>query len=81
MKLNYGIILSFIFFSFGIQAQQKSTKNKETFFNSESFTIHAGTKKLQLQIEQGYTYREIRKTWLSDLEKFKKIRSRYLLYK
>ena len=30
MKLNYGIILSFIFFSFGIQAQQKSTKNKET---------------------------------------------------
>ncbi len=63
-----------------IEAYQ-STKNKETFFNSESFTIHAGTKKLQLQIEQGYTYREIRKTWLSDLEKFKKIRSRYLLYK
>ncbi|WP_378183456.1 exo-beta-N-acetylmuramidase NamZ domain-containing protein [Aquimarina sp. SS2-1] len=58
-----------------------NSKNKESFFNTKSFTIHAGTEKLQQQIEQGYTEREIKKTWRNDLEKFKKIRSQYLLYK
>ncbi len=57
-----------------------NSKNKEGFFNTKSFTIHAGTQKLQQQIEQGYTAREIKKTWIKDLEKFKKIRSQYLLY-
>ncbi|WP_405207802.1 exo-beta-N-acetylmuramidase NamZ domain-containing protein [Aquimarina sp. LLG6339-5] len=58
-----------------------NSKNKEGFFNNKSFTIHAGTKNLQQQIEQGYTAREIKKTWIRDLEKFKKIRAQYLLYK
>ncbi|RZS93075.1 exo-beta-N-acetylmuramidase NamZ family protein [Aquimarina brevivitae] len=62
-----------------IEAYVNSTK-KSNFFNSDSFTIHAGTKKLQLQIEQGYSFKEIRKTWLQDLENFKKIRANYLLY-
>ncbi len=57
-----------------------NSKNKERFFNTKSFTIHAGTKKLQQQIQQGYTAREIRKTWLKDLDKFKLIRAQYLLY-
>ncbi len=57
-----------------------NTSNKVDFFNP-FFTKLAGTKKLQAQIEQGYTYREIRKTWLADLEKFKKVRNQYLIYK
>jgi len=56
-----------------------STKDKSTFFNP-FFTKLAGTKKLQKQIEQGYTYREIRKDWSRDIEKFKKVRSKYLIY-
>ncbi|WP_299443885.1 DUF1343 domain-containing protein [uncultured Aquimarina sp.] len=63
-----------------LDAYNNST-NKEGFFNTKSFTIHAGTKKLQQQIVQGYTAREIKKTWIKDLQKFKKIRTQYLLYK
>lgn len=58
----------------------KSSKNKETFFNTKSFTIHAGTKKLQQQIIKGYSQEEIKKTWLEDLENFKKTRAKYLIY-
>ncbi|MBX2827473.1 MAG: DUF1343 domain-containing protein [Flavobacteriaceae bacterium] len=58
----------------------RNHEKKEDFFNTNNFTTHAGTEELQKQIEQGYTMREIRKTWLKDLEAFKKIRSKYLLY-
>lgn len=53
---------------------------KPDFFNA-FFTNLAGTKKLQQQIEQGYTYPEIRATWLRDLDKFDGMRQPYLLYK
>ena len=33
------------------------------------------------QIEKGYTYREIRKTWLKGLEDYKIRKAKYLLYK
>ena len=56
-----------------------NTTNKRVFFNS-FFTKLSGTKKLQSQIEKGYTYREIRKTWLKDIQHFKRIRNNYLLY-
>ena len=56
-----------------------ATADKSKFFNLYFYKL-AGTKKLQQQIEQHYTYREIRKTWLKDLEEFKKTRSNYLLY-
>ena len=52
---------------------------KSEFFNS-FFTKLAGTKKLQEQIEAGYTYREIRKTWFADLKAYNKMRKQYLLY-
>jgi len=55
------------------------TANKETFFN-KFITRLAGTKKLQQQIENGLTADEIRKTWHDDLEKFKTVRSKYLIY-
>ncbi len=56
-----------------------STKDKSKFF-IPFFDKLAGTKKLQQQIEQHYTYREIRKDWLKPNLAFKKIRGKYLIY-
>lgn len=56
-----------------------STENKNDFF-TPFFTKLAGTNKLQEQIEKGYTYREIRKTWLKGLERYDAMRRGYLLY-
>ena len=61
-----------------IEAYVSNGKKKDFF--TEYFTKLAGTKKLQEQIEQGYTYREIRKTWLQGLRDYDKMRSAYLLY-
>lgn len=60
----------------------ESHKNysKEKEFFTIFFTKLAGTKKLQQQIEQGLLEQEIRKTWENDLEEFKIIRGKYLLY-
>ncbi|NND62727.1 MAG: DUF1343 domain-containing protein [Flavobacteriaceae bacterium] len=58
----------------------KSSNNKADFFNTKNFTAHAGTAELQQQIEQGYTFREIRKTWMKDLAAFKELREKYLIY-
>lgn len=52
---------------------------KDKFFNN-FFVKLSGTSLLQKQIEQGLSEKEIRKSWESDLNKFKKIRSKYLLY-
>ncbi len=52
---------------------------KNGFFNN-FFTNLAGTTKLQEQIENGYTYPEIRATWLRDLEKYDTMRKQYMLY-
>jgi uncharacterized protein YbbC (DUF1343 family) len=61
-----------------IDAYQLSP-NKATFF-SAFFTKLAGTKKLQVQIEQGFSATEIRASWEKGLEDFKLVRSKYLLY-
>ncbi|WP_275316635.1 DUF1343 domain-containing protein [Tenacibaculum bernardetii] len=53
---------------------------KESFFNT-FFTNLAGTEKLQQQIEQGLTQEEIKATWTDDIENFKIIRAKYLIYK
>ncbi|MDQ6530050.1 DUF1343 domain-containing protein [Flavobacterium sp. LHD-85] len=62
-----------------IKAYQ-NTSDKTKFFNA-FFTKLAGTKKLQQQIENGVSESEIRKTWQKDLEAFKKMRTKYLIYK
>ncbi|KAB1153729.1 exo-beta-N-acetylmuramidase NamZ family protein [Flavobacterium luteum] len=55
------------------------TEDKSKFFNS-FFTKLAGTKKLQQQIESGIPEPEIRASWQKDLEEFKKMRNKYLIY-
>lgn len=59
----------------------KNATDKKKFFNKASFTKHAGTEKLQKQIENGMNAKEIRKSWGADLEEFKNLRAKYLLYK
>ncbi len=58
----------------------KQTPKKESFFG-KTFTIHAGTEKLQQQLEQGLTEQEIKNYWKEGLENFKKTRNKYLIYK
>ncbi len=53
---------------------------KEKFFNS-FFEKLAGTKELRKQIENGTSIADIKKSWQKDLDVFKKIRKKYLLYK
>jgi uncharacterized protein YbbC (DUF1343 family) len=57
------------------------SKDKAAFFITASFTKHAGTAKLQQQIIDGWDETKIKATWKDDLDNFKKIRSKYLLYK
>jgi uncharacterized protein YbbC (DUF1343 family) len=54
-------------------------KDKSDFFNSY-FVKLAGTDLLQKQIENGNTEEEIRASWQPELEEFKEIRKKYLLY-
>lgn len=62
-----------------IDAYQNCT-DKSEFFNTSGFTKHAGTEKLQKQIEAGLSEEEIKASWQSDLERFRQIRKNYLLY-
>ena len=58
----------------------QNCSDKSKFFNTASFTKHAGTETLQQQIEAGLTEVEIKATWQKDLRRFKKLRKKYLLY-
>ncbi|GAA4959286.1 DUF1343 domain-containing protein [Algibacter aquimarinus] len=62
-----------------IKAYENST-DKSLFFLTNGFTKHAGTNKLQQQIEAGLSEVEIKATWKDDLEAFKLIREKYLIY-
>ena len=57
----------------------KNTENKSEFFNP-FFTKLAGVKRLQQQIEKGWTADQIRESWNADLEYYKALRAPYLLY-
>lgn len=57
----------------------KHTQDPSKFFNS-FFIKLAGTPDLKQQIEKGMSEDEIRKTWKSGIENFKKTRAPYLLY-
>lgn len=62
-----------------IDAYNNAT-DKSMFFNTSNFTTHAGTKKLQQQIESGWSEEDIKLSWQKDLKAFKKTRSKYLIY-
>lgn len=55
--------------------------DKEKFFtNANFFDKLAGTDRLRLQVLNGVSEKNIRASWQEDLEKFKAVRERYLLY-
>lgn len=54
--------------------------DKNAFFNN-FFVKLAGTNTLQEQIKKGMSEEQIRASWQPELEQFKTIRSKYLLYK
>ena len=49
-------------------------------FREEHFDLLAGNDKIRLSIEQGDSPDQLKKLWQEDLNKFKKIRNKYLLY-
>ena len=59
----------------------KNSIDKSTFFKKNSFTKHAGTEKLQRQIKANMSEEAIKQTWEKDIEDFKEIRAKYLIYK
>jgi uncharacterized protein YbbC (DUF1343 family) len=54
--------------------------DKNKFFDNASFDKHMGTSKMRQQIVSGLKEDEIRASWQPDLEKYKHIREKYLLY-
>jgi uncharacterized protein YbbC (DUF1343 family) len=60
--------------------QKLNTDLKKTDFFDRNFNYHSGNTELQEQLKNNLSEEEIRKTWQKDIEKFKKIRSKYLLY-
>ena len=56
-------------------------KGVKTAFFTTSFNKIAGNDLLKEQITEGKTEAEIRQSWQKDLDKFKEIRKKYLLYK
>ena len=83
-KLSYGVDLSntkklsSINLEWIFDAYQKTPKTEKFF--GKTFTIHAGNTKLQKQIENGVSEKNIKKSWEKGLSKFKKIRANYLIY-
>ncbi|MFK8269001.1 exo-beta-N-acetylmuramidase NamZ family protein [Capnocytophaga cynodegmi] len=71
--------LSKLNFTWLKKAHEQSKGVKTPFFTS-SFNKIAGNAILKQQIIAGKSDEEIRKTWQTDLEKFKKTREKYLIY-
>ena len=61
-----------------VDAYQKS-KDKAAFFG-KTFTIHAGSTLLELQLQNGFTSEQIEASWKKDVQEFKKVRMKYLMY-
>ncbi len=79
LNLQSAPILHKVDLSWIIKAYRNYEK-KDAFFNTKNFSAHAGTAKLQRQIETGLTMQEIRESWKPGLDAFKKIRNKYLIY-
>ncbi|WP_338811952.1 DUF1343 domain-containing protein [Bernardetia sp. Wsw4-3y2] len=60
--------------------KDKELANKKDIFFNSYFNTLAGNDKLQVQIKEGLTEKEIKATWQKDLENYKIMRKKYLLY-
>ena len=73
-KINGEVSLKWLMKAYG------NATDKSMVFNTANFTKHAGTDKLQQQIEAGLSEVEIKATWQKDIETFKAVRKQYLIY-
>lgn len=62
------------------RAYQKTGKGNQFFTRASWFDLLAGTSSIRLDILAGKDEATIRKTWQKDLENYKAMRQRYLLY-
>jgi len=76
-KIN---IKSEIDLSYIIHFYKELKNNGSDFFNDYFYRL-AGTKQLRKQIESDFSEAEIKKSWNKNLEKYKIMRKKYLLYK
>lgn len=66
---------------FFLDFYQKAGKDQAFFFaRPHWFDLLAGTKKLRFQIVRGLSEKEIRDSWKPELDQYKKMRKKYLLY-
>ena len=84
-KVCYGVDLSIIeaqrsFTLKYIMDAYNNATDTSKFFDTDNFTLHAGTAKLQKQIENGMAEEAIKASWQKDLASYKKIRAKYLIY-
>ena len=87
-KKCYGIDLRKNTFAGGFSLQyfldfykKAGKKGQKTFISRPQwFDLLAGTDQLRKQIQQGLSEETIRKTWQSDLDSYKEMRKKYLLY-
>lgn len=83
-KLCYGVDLentnklSKVNITWLIDAYTK-TPSSEAFFGN-SFTIHAGNTLLEKQLKTNVSAKKIRESWQHDINSFKKVREKYVLY-
>lgn len=65
-----------------INAYKNNTKQPFWTLNGKKLWIDqlAGTSELRTQIEAGWSEERIKATWQKDLEEFKKVRAKYLIY-
>jgi uncharacterized protein YbbC (DUF1343 family) len=75
VKRKYEINLNYL-----IQAKDLLGDSATFIDQSGFFNRLAGTSKLKDQLNSGWTAKEIRSTWETGLQDFKKIRQKYLLY-
>lgn len=72
-----GLTLKFVLYFY-----DKCGKNASFFFSrAKWFDLLAGTDQLRKQIIAGMNEEEIRETWKEDLDNYKEMRKKYLLYK
>lgn len=59
---------------------QKAEDKNKFYINTASFDRLVGSDNLRKQLAEGLTETEIRKTWQKDLDNYKTLRKKYLLY-
>jgi len=86
-RLCYGIDLRGVCFEGGLTLRfvmdfyRKSGYNEKDFFTRPQwFDLLAGTDALRLQIIQGFSEDDIRNSWQDELNEYKTVRDKYLLY-